>query len=65
MRTVLDMHMGNEIVLQNRYKSDDIRSSDELVSYFIINYSKVGDVIFDTFLGFGTAMIIADKLKRL
>jgi DNA modification methylase len=64
MNTVLSFKHGNELILPTEYENDDVRFSDDLVSYFIKNFSKQGDVVFDPFAGFGTTLYIAEKLGR-
>ncbi len=64
MGTVLTFKLGNELVLPDQYKNDDVRFSDDLVAYLIEKYSKPGDVIFDPFAGFGTSLYISEKLGR-
>jgi DNA modification methylase len=64
VNTVLSFKHGNELILPIDYKNDDVRFSDDLVSFFIKNFSKPGDVVFDPFAGFGTTLYIAEKLGR-
>lgn len=64
MRTVLSFKLGNELVLPAQYQNDDVRFSDDLASFFINNFSRQEDVIFDPFAGFGTTLYISEKLGR-
>ncbi len=64
MNTVLCFKHGNELILPVEYRDDDVRFSDDLVSFFIRKFSKEGDVVFDPFAGFGTTLYIAEKLGR-
>jgi hypothetical protein len=43
--------------------SDQFQSS--FAAYFIENYSKSGDKVFDPFLGFGTTAFATEELKRV
>ncbi len=64
MKTVMKMNKYNELVLPNKYQSEDVRFSDTLVASFISEFTKVGDTVFDPFAGFGTTLFVADKLNR-
>jgi hypothetical protein len=65
LETVLHLKHGNELQLPKIYANDDVRTSDNLVAYFINRFSKLGDVVFDPFAGFGTTLYIAEKLGRI
>ena len=46
-------------------EDDDVRYSDSLVKYFVNNFTKEGDVVFDPFAGFGTSLIVAESMNRV
>jgi methylase of polypeptide subunit release factors len=62
--TVLNLKKGNEIELHYQFLSDDVRFSDSLVEYFLNQFTKEEDKIFDPFAGFGTTLFVAEKLNR-
>ena len=64
MNTVLSFRHVNELILPIEYKNDDVRFSDDLASFFIKNFSRQGDVVFDPFAGFGTTLYVSEKLGR-
>jgi tRNA G10 N-methylase Trm11 len=43
---------------------DDISFPPELVEAFIAEYTKPGDLIFDPFAGFGTTLVVAERMDR-
>jgi DNA modification methylase len=64
MNTILSFQHRNELALPPEYQNDDVRFSDDLVSFFIRSFTKQGDIVFDPFAGFGTTLYIAEKLGR-
>ncbi len=65
MKTVLNFSSGNALLLPSKYKDDDVRFSDSLALFFIEQYTKSGDVVFDPFVGFATTVLAAEKLGRV
>ena len=51
--------------LPEKFQSDDNRSSENLVKYFIESYTKKGDKVLDIFAGLGTTLFIAEEMKRI
>jgi len=51
LNTVLSFTHVNELILPIEYKNEDVRFSDDLASFFIKNFSRQGDVVFDPFAG--------------
>ncbi|SDT00255.1 DNA methyltransferase [Actinopolymorpha singaporensis] len=45
-------------------EDDDDRFSEELVEAFLTAYTSPGDVVLDPFAGFGTTLVVAEKLGR-
>jgi len=43
---------------------DDLSFAPELVEAFIAEYTTPGDVVFDPFAGFGTTLVVAERLGR-
>ena len=43
---------------------EDIRLSEELVESIIHQFTKEGDVVLDPFAGFGTVLLVAERLGR-
>ncbi|NHJ50008.1 MAG: site-specific DNA-methyltransferase [Asgard group archaeon] len=51
--------------LPEKFHGDDNRSSENLVQYFIENYTQKGDVVLDIFAGLGTTLFIAEEMDRI
>ncbi len=65
MKTYLHLNNSHLTPLPDEFKDDDVRFTDELAEYFIRQYSKPGDVVFDPFAGFGTTLRVAEALGRI
>lgn len=65
MSTHLTFSNRHKFPLPEEFRSDDVRFSEEMAAHFITQYSKTGDVVFDPFTGFGTTLMVAEKLDRI
>lgn len=45
--------------------NDDVRLSEHLVERYIQRFTHQGDVVFDPFAGFGTVLVVAERLGRI
>ena len=43
---------------------DNVSFAEELVEIFLADYTQPGDLVFDPFAGFGTTLIVAERLGR-
>ena len=43
---------------------DDDRSPEELVEYFIGAFTREGDTVFDPFAGYGTTLLVSERMGR-
>ena len=64
MNTILKFNTQNSLDLPPQFQSDDVRFSGSFAEYFISQFSKPGDVVFDPFAGYGTTLYAAEKLGR-
>ena len=64
MRTYIQLRQGNQEALPAALKHDDVRYPDELVRFFLNEFTVPGQVVFDPFAGFGTTLLIADQMGR-
>lgn len=48
-----------------RFGEDEIRYPESLVRYFLKNFTKKGDKVFDPFAGLGTTLFVAEELGRV
>src|SRR5436190_20610081 len=51
--------------LHAEFGDDDIQSADSLVEHFISEFTEPGGIVFDPFAGYGTTLVIAERLGRL
>lgn len=63
--TVLNLKNRHETTLPEPFQSDDVRYCPELVEHFLNEYTSQGDVVFDPFMGFGTTLIVAERIGRI
>ena len=47
------------------FADDDVRSADSLVEHFISEFTEPGDIVFDPFAGYGTTLVVAERLGRV
>lgn len=57
--------MSNQYPLPSVFQDDDVRYPESLVEHFLEEYTHVGDVIFDPFAGFGTTLLVAERMGRI
>ena len=50
--------------LPAEFAHDDVRYTQELVSYFVNKLTKPGDLVYDPFMGSGTTAIACEELGR-
>lgn len=65
MKTYLRLSNVQEKELPAEFRGDDVRFSESLAEYFIQQYSRPGDGVFDPFAGFGTTLRVAERLNRV
>jgi DNA modification methylase len=65
MKTFLNISNKKKTELPKEYQSDDVRYTEELVHYFLKEFTKEGDVVFDPFAGYGTTLVVAEKMNRI
>jgi DNA modification methylase len=56
---------GNKTVLPSRFRRHDVRASENMLEFFIQEYTKKGEIVFDPFAGFGTTLLVAEELGRV
>lgn len=43
---------------------DDVRYTPSLVEQYLKRFTKQGDLVLDPFMGFGTTLVVAERMKR-
>ena len=62
--TALTFEHGRQTALPARFADDDVRFSEQLVSFFVGRLTDPGDSVLDPFAGFGTTLAVAEALGR-
>jgi tRNA G10 N-methylase Trm11 len=62
--TAMTFRYGNETALPASFAEDDVRFSEQLVSFFVERLTDPGDAVLDPFAGFGTTLVVAESLGR-
>lgn len=65
MKTYILLPTMKRDLLPEEFRDDDVRSSEFLVEYFIEHFTQPGDTVFDPFAGFGTTLLVAERMKRI
>ncbi|MCE7734447.1 MAG: methyltransferase domain-containing protein [Candidatus Heimdallarchaeota archaeon] len=63
MTTIVSLPFRNEKALPPHFQ-DDNRYSEEFVKYCVENYSSELELVFDPFAGYGTTLIVAERMNR-
>ena len=65
VQTWLHLTRGNRTVLPPRFRREDVRSSENMLEFFINEFTEKGQVVFDPFAGFGTTLLVAEEMGRI
>jgi DNA modification methylase len=64
MNSYLSLINAQSEVLPPELQDDDVRYPASLVEHFLLEYTRVGDVVFDPFAGYGTTLTTAETMGR-
>ncbi|MEO6458696.1 MAG: DNA methyltransferase [Chloroflexia bacterium] len=64
MRTFIKLTNTPSRPIPAEWQDDDVRYPDAIVAYFLQEWTRPGDVVFDLFAGFGTTLIVAEAMER-
>jgi DNA modification methylase len=65
VKTYLQLNSTNPEELPPGFRDGDVRYPEALVEYFLQEYTQAGDTVLDPFAGFGTTLIVAERLGRI
>lgn len=65
MKTYIHLDRANEQSLPPAFQHDDVRFPESLVEFFLAEYTRAGDTVFDPFAGYGTTLLVAERMGRI
>jgi DNA modification methylase len=65
MKTYLSLKNEQPRQLPEEFRHDDVRCSEHLVEQLLQEFTKPGDFVLDPFVGFGTTLLVAERLGRI
>ncbi|MBX9669031.1 MAG: hypothetical protein K2X93_15510 [Candidatus Obscuribacterales bacterium] len=65
MKTVISLRNEQTRQLPEELRNDDVRYTDTLVEFFLNQFTAEGEVVFDPFMGFGTTLVVAERMDRV
>lgn len=64
MKSHMQLKNTNKFELPEKFQDDDMRYSESLVAYFLQEFTREKDIVFDPFAGYGTTLIVAEEMGR-
>ena len=65
VRTYLSLELTQAEALPAAFQGDDVRYPESLVEHFLREYTQPGDTVLDPFAGYGTTLIVAERMGRI
>jgi DNA modification methylase len=65
VKTYLSLINTQHEILPSEFQDDDVRYPASLVEHFLLEYTHVGDKVFDPFSGYGTTLTTAEAMGRV
>jgi tRNA G10 N-methylase Trm11 len=65
MKSYLSLEFSHPEELPAAFKQDDVRYPESLVEHFLQEYTRPGDTVLDPFAGYGTTLVVAERLGRI
>lgn len=50
--------------LPESFRDDDVRLSEAVIERYVMRFTNAGDCVFDPFAGYGTVLVVAERLGR-
>lgn len=64
-KTYVHIDPNHSFELPEQFQGDDVRYPDALVEYFLEEFTQPGDVVFDPFCGYGTTLLVCERMGRI
>lgn len=64
MKTFLTLSNVKDKPLPEPFQSDDVRYTEALVERFLNEFTHPGDRVLDPFMGYGTTLLVAERMGR-
>jgi tRNA G10 N-methylase Trm11 len=65
VKSYLSLELSHAEELPAAFNGDDVRYPQSLVDHFLKAYTQAGDTVLDPFAGYGTTLIVAERLGRI
>jgi DNA modification methylase len=65
VKTTLQLEFTHPQVLPAAFQDDEVRYPESLVEHFLREYTQAGDTVLDPFAGYGTTLVVAERLGRI
>jgi DNA modification methylase len=65
VKTTLQLEFSQPEALPVAFQEDDVRYPESLVEHFLREYTQAGDTILDPFAGYGTTLVVAERMGRI
>ena len=65
MKSYLQLELSHPQPLPPEFQDEDVRYPEALVERFIQEYTHPGAVVFDPFAGYGTTLVVAQRMGRV
>ena len=65
MKTYLHLEKSDSQSLPAGFQDDDVRYPEGLVEHFLKQFTQPGDAVLDPFAGYGTTLVVAERLGRI
>ena len=65
MKTHLQLELTHSRPVPEAFQHDDVRFPDSLVEHFLQQFTQPGNHVLDPFAGYGTTMIVAERMGRV
>jgi DNA modification methylase len=64
VKTFLNLTNTQKRALPPEFASEDVRYTEDLVEHFLGEFTKEGDIVLDPFMGYGTTLLVAERMNR-